>query len=273
NDIDANVVAIHQYLMKQAYNPNKFFKEIQQRIEKYGFSHSYLKDIVPQELKNQFKKTYYAKHNRQAFQKLKEHYNNSTEKDILDLYLLLIYGFNRMLRFNSKGLYNLPVGNVDFNKNVYNALHNYFYLVKNKNITFYNLDFKEFLLKINFQKDDFLYFDPPYLITFSEYNKLWNEEKELELLEILDNLNNKNIKFAISDVTNYKGKVNHLFLDWSKKYFTHNIKSNYISYHDNSIKTFKEVLVTNYKPKIVIQTNIFEMETDNFKVKELTDKL
>ncbi len=29
-----------------------------------------------------------------------------------------------MIRFNSKGLFNLPVGNVDFNENVYNALKN-----------------------------------------------------------------------------------------------------------------------------------------------------
>ena len=273
NDIDANVVAIHQFLMQQAQNPDIFFKEIQQRIEKYGFSHSYLKDIVPQELKNQYKKTYYAKFNKQAFQKLKEHYNNSTEKDIFDLYLLLIYGFNRMLRFNSKGLYNLPVGNVDFNKNVVNALYNYFHFVKNKNIVFYNLDFTEFLSEIDFQKDDFVYFDPPYLITFSEYNKLWNERKEYELLEILDELNNKNINFAISNVTHYKGKVNKLFLNWSKKYFIQNVKSNYISYHDNSIKTFNEVLVTNYQSKTITQTNMFETKTINFVAKEITGKL
>ena len=40
----------------------------------------------------------------------------------MHLYLLLIFGFNRMLRFNSKGEYNLPVGNVDFNKNTETAL-------------------------------------------------------------------------------------------------------------------------------------------------------
>ncbi len=267
NDIDENVVALHKYLIEQANNPEEFFKTLQQRIEKYGFSHSYLKDVVPQELKKKFKKTYYAKYNKNAFQKLKKHYNHSKEKDVLDLYLLLIYGFNRMLRFNSKGLYNLPVGNVDFNKNVYNALHTYFYLVKNKKITFCNLDFKDFLSQISFTNNDFVYLDPPYLITFSEYNKLWNEEKERELLEVLDNLNDKNIKFAVSNVTHYKGKTNYLFLEWSRKYFTQNIKSNYISYHDNSVKNFKEVLVTNYQPKVVTQANLFS------DAKELPDKL
>ena len=41
------------------------------------------------------------------------------------LYLLLIYGFNHMIRFNRAGQFNLPVGNVDFNFNVEQALKDY----------------------------------------------------------------------------------------------------------------------------------------------------
>jgi DNA adenine methylase len=37
-----------------------------------------------------------------------------------------------MIRFNSKGEFNLPVGNVDFNKNVQMALEGYFSFVKKK---------------------------------------------------------------------------------------------------------------------------------------------
>jgi 16S rRNA G966 N2-methylase RsmD len=93
---------------------------------------------------------------------------------------------------------------------------------------------------------DFIYLDPPYLITFSEYNKIWNEEKEHELLNFLDNLHQRNIKFAISNVTHYKGRVNNIFIDWMKKYNVKKIKSNYISYHDNSVKQIEEVLLINY---------------------------
>ncbi len=260
NDIDTNVINLHKFLREQAKNPKQFFQKIQSRIEEFGFSHSYQKDIVPQELKIQWKKTYYAKFNKLPFQKLKEHYNNSNQKDMLDLYLLLIFGFNRMLRFNSKGVYNLPVGNVDFNKNVQHALLNYFRIVKNRNVKFYNLDFTEFIKIIDFQQDDFVYFDPPYLITFSEYNKFWNEKNEQILIELLDKLHQKGVKFAISNVTHYKDKINSVFLNWSKKYYTQNIKSNYISYHDNSIKSFNEVLVCNYQPDFSEQTSIFDME-------------
>lgn len=265
NDIDTNVINIHQFLMEQSENPKAFFDNVFDIIQQYNLSHSYIKDIVPQELKDEWIKTYYAKFNKQGFDKLKTDYNLSNEKSVLHLYLLLIYGFNRMLRFNSKGEYNLPVGNVDFNKNTETALHDYFRLTKQKNIQFFNLDFLDFFREIEFQKDDFVYLDPPYLITFSEYNKLWNEETEKRLLDFLEWLDTQNVKFAVSNVSHYKGKINQQFLEWSRQHNSFDIKSNYISYHDNSNKEFKEVLITNYEPEIIIPTqetiNFTELET------------
>ncbi|MDF1674205.1 MAG: Dam family site-specific DNA-(adenine-N6)-methyltransferase [Vicingaceae bacterium] len=265
NDIDTNVINIHQFLIEQSENPKAFFDSVFDIIQEYNLSHSYIKDIVPQELKDEWIKTYYAKFNKQGFDKLKTDYNLSNEKCVLHLYLLLIYGFNRMLRFNSKGEYNLPVGNVDFNKNTETALNDYFRLTKQKNIQFYNLDFLNFFQQIEFQEDDFVYLDPPYLITFSEYNKLWNEETEKRLLDFLEWLDTQNVKFAVSNVSHYKGKINQQFLEWSKQHNSFDIKSNYISYHDNSNKEFKEVLITNYEPEIIIPTqetiNFTELET------------
>tara|TARA_R110002111_G_scaffold111390_2_gene171107 strand:+ start:556 stop:1527 length:972 start_codon:yes stop_codon:yes gene_type:complete len=247
NDIDSNVIEIHNFLERQAKNPDLFFKNVFEIIQEYKLSHSYIKDIVPQELRDKWKKTYYAKFNKEGFNKLKKDYNSGKANSTLHLYVLLIYGFNRMLRFNSKGEYNLPVGNVDFNKNTLTALNNYFDLIKKKNTTFHNLDFLDFFENINFQDDDFVYLDPPYLITFSEYNKLWNQETEERLLKFLEYLDEQNINFAISNVTHYKGKINEQFLKWSENHYSIDIKSNYISYHDNSNKEFKEVLITNYK--------------------------
>ncbi|KJS06042.1 MAG: DNA adenine methylase [Flavobacteriales bacterium BRH_c54] len=261
NDIDTNVINIHQYLIEQSENPQVFFDDVFEIIQEYNLSHSYIKDIVPQGLKDKWKKTYYAKFNKQGFNQLKSDYNSDNEKNVLHLYMLLIYGFNRMLRFNSKGEYNLPVGNVDFNKNTEIALNDYFHLTTQKNIRFHNLDFLDFFQQIEFQEDDFVYLDPPYLITFSEYNKLWNEETEERLLEFLEWLDTQNVKFAVSNVSHYKGKINQQFLEWSRQHNSFDIKSNYISYHDNSNKEFKEVLITNYKPEIVTPTQ----KTINFK--------
>lgn len=245
NDIDNSVYNLHIFLQKQS-SKDSFFKDVLECIKSYKLSRSFLEDIVPNELRLKYKKTYYAKHNSAGYAKLKNDFNSTTTKNYLLLYVLLIYGFNRMLRFNSKGYFNVPVGNVDFNKNVEKAIKNYFEFTSTKEIQLENLDFKLFIKKNGFQQDDFIYLDPPYLITFSEYNKIWNKEKEMELLTLLDSLNDRKIKFAISNVTSYKGRKNEIFIDWMGKYKHVKIKSNYISYHDNSNKKFEESLVFNY---------------------------
>lgn len=246
NDIDRHLVNIHKLLLSSAKDPETFFKNVEKIIHKYKLSHSYKKDVVPDALKKEFKKTYYAKFNKEGYEKLRIHVNKNKKNDPLILYILLIYGFNRMLRFNGGGKFNLPVGNVDFNKNVFNALNNYFETVNNRKIKFTSQDFRKFFEKKEFTDGDFVYLDPPYLITFSEYNKIWNENSETDLLELIDTLDKKDVKFALSNVTHYKGKKNEHLLKWMKKYKTHQIKSNYISYHNNGKKKIKEVLITNY---------------------------
>ena len=177
--------------------------------------------------------------------KMREDFNRN-KNNILLLYLLVIYGFNRMLRFNSYGNFNSPVGNVDFNKNVYEALELYFEYVLNKNIKIYSMDYEKFIKRVIPTSNDFIYLDPPYLIANSEYNKLWNEESEIRMIKVLDQLNEKNIKFAISNILYHRKKTNGTFNEWAKKYNIVKIKSNYISYHDNTKKDSVEVLVKNY---------------------------
>ncbi len=247
NDIDKYVFSLHNFLIGQAENPNHFFREIENIIMKYGLSRSYYEDIVPDELKSKWKKTYYAQFNKDNFNLLKQDFNKSDRTNMLHFYVLLIYGFNRMIRFNSLGEYNLPVGNVDFNKNVINALNNYFEIIHQKKINWFNFDYQLFVKSIDLSENDFIYFDPPYLITVSEYNKLWNQDKEIEFIKFLTNLNSNKIKFAVSNVIQYKDKQNIIFYEWAKDFNIIPIQSNYISYHDNSIKNFKEVLVTNYE--------------------------
>ena len=248
NDIDSNIIAIHKFLCKNSRNADKFLRRITETAIQYGLSRSVVEDVVPNDLKKQYVKTYYARYNRAGYEKLRADYNASEKRDVFTLYMLLIYGFNHMIRFNRNGDFNLPVGNVDFNPNVDKAIRDYFSLVQEKNITWSNKDFESFVSKLDLNQDDLVYLDPPYLITFSEYNKLWNEQTEERLLRLLDTLNEHGVKFALSNVINYKGRVNELLLNWTKdrKYNLHPIKSNYISYHDNTINSFNDVLITNF---------------------------
>lgn len=246
NDINSAVIKLHEMLNSFVGREQEFFEKVWEIVDSYGLSCSAREDRVPNELKVKFVKTYFAEFNRTSFLRLRDDYNNSHREDYLMLYVLLIYGFNRMIRFNNSGNYNLPVGNVDFNQNTIDALTRYFSLNALKKTHWYALDFEKFLNGLDLSEQDLVYLDPPYLITFSEYNKLWNDESEQRLLAILDKLSARNIRFAISNVSHYKGKVNSIFLQWAEQYNTHSIKSNYISYHDNTIKSFNEVLVTNY---------------------------
>lgn len=246
-DVDSYMIKLHNMLNGYALKPQKFFDKIIEIENSYGLSASYRQDIIPQELKIQYVKTYFAKFNKNGFERMRNDFNNDKENIEL-LYLLLIYGFNRMLRFNSNGDFNLPVGNVDLNQNVIKALKHYFEFCTSKEVLFYTLDFRNYFKMWNFKSNDFIYLDPPYLISNSEYNKLWSENDERDLLSILDELNSKNIKFAISNLIEDKGKRNDIFEKWAEKYNIYEVSSNYLNYHNNTPKGIhREVLVTNYK--------------------------
>ncbi len=247
NDIDPYVIELHRQIGHYAGNPEALFEELYEIIDFYGLSCSYRGICVPEEMKRKHVKTYYSKYNKEAYIKMRKDFNVE-KNNFLKLYLLLIYGFNHMIRFNGKGEFNLPVGNVDFNHNVYRALRGYLEFVGQHEIAFYNMDYIDFLETLTFTKDAYVFLDPPYLISASEYNKLWNEEKEEELCAYLDSLNDRGILFGITNLITHKGRINHRFLNWSRKYHAYVVKSNYISFNDNTIKAdSQEVFVTNYR--------------------------
>lgn len=246
NDVDEYVIKLHKAVSAYSAEPLLLFDRLFSLIDSYGLSCSYIGRTVPDELKKKYVKTYYAQYNKESYMKMRDDYN-SNQSDILLLYLLLIYGFNHMIRFNSVGKFNLPVGNVDFNKNVYSALFGYLDFMNSHNVEFHNNDYKDFLEQVTFDNKSFVYCDPPYLISASEYNKLWSENKERELYSVLDELNRKGVRFGITNLVRHKGEENRILLKWAEKYKTFSISSNYISFNDNTIKeNSTEVYITNY---------------------------
>ena len=249
NDINKKIIELHAYLQSMSGNIKEFINNCHSLIEYYGLSHSEMKlNTEIYNLKKNHSKTYLAKYNKKSYLKLRDDYNQRQD-NLNTLYLLLIYGFNHMIRFNAKGNFNLPVGNVDWNKNVTQAIYNYACWYNNSNfVSLSSMDFEKFIRKQCISKNDFVYLDPPYLITFSDYNKLWNIDEEKRLYFLLDELNKKEIKWGLSNMLTHKGKTNKILSNWSKKYYKYNIKSNYISRFDNTIKkNSKEIYVTNIK--------------------------
>ncbi len=195
-----------------------------------------------------------AKVNKSNFLKLRNYINHMTNKESaeynISLYTLIIFSFNNQIRFNSKGEFNIPVGKRDFNKKIRNNLIDFIERLQSIDITFVCEDFINYDYS-RLDKDDFVYADPPYLITCATYNEQnsWTETDEINLLNLLDDLNAKGIRFALSNVLESKGKSNDILKDWSKKYNIHYLNYSYNnSNYQIKDKTNKsiEVLITNY---------------------------
>jgi DNA adenine methylase Dam len=189
-----------------------------------------------------------SKTNKEGYLKLRELYNK--EKYPLDLYVLICYSFNNSIRFNSKMEFNIAFGEnrSEFNEALRNRLP--IFINKLKTIRFYNKSFMDLKLD-KLKQNDFLYADPPYLITIANYNENngWNDVLENELYSKLDEVNSKGIKFALSNVLTHKGKTNDILIEWSKKYNIHHLNVNYSNCnYQTKDKTTKsdEVLITNY---------------------------
>ncbi|MCM1222733.1 MAG: DNA adenine methylase, partial [Lachnospiraceae bacterium] len=146
------------------------------------------------------------------------------------------------------------VGKRDFNDKMRTKLSKFIDRLKSGDYIFADNDFRE-LITENWDDNTFVYADPPYLITCATYNEQngWNETLEQELLKYLDNLHDRKIRFALSNVLRSKGKENKLLIEWinknSDKYRV--IYLNY-SYSNSSYQTkdkissSEEVLIVNY---------------------------
>lgn len=192
-----------------------------------------------------------SKTNEEGFKNIRTDYNNGNKSWDM-FYAMLTNAFNYQIRFNKNGEYNMPFGRnrSSFNPSLEKNFISFIDELNNKNISFTNEDFSDF----DFSKlasDDLVYCDPPYLITCASYNEQdgWNETKERELLTLLDGLNDRGVKFALSNVLENKGKSNDILKEWSKNYNVHYLNNTYgnCNYHakDKSNSTV-EVLITNY---------------------------
>lgn len=190
-----------------------------------------------------------ANYNKKAFNELKDEYNKN-KKSIL-LFVLIIFSFNNQIRFNAKGDFNLPCGKRDFNAKMQEKLLCFVKALQQKNIRLENKDFRDFDLSI-LDKNSLVYIDPPYFLATASYNenKGWTLNDEKDLLEFMQILDAKNIKFALSNVLFHKGKE-HLIL---KKYLNENshFQTHFLnfSYKNCNYQTKRaessEVLIKNY---------------------------
>lgn len=251
NDIDINLL----YLYNTFRNMDKdvLIEMIEGIIEKYGLSRS---DVNGYEHYGCESSKGLGAYNKEPYLKLREDFNEHTNYDYYYyamLYVLIVYSFNNQIRFNSNGKFNLPVGKRDYNTKMQEKLSDFIDRLKEGNFAITSIDFEKFNLD-GYGEKDFIYADPPYLITCATYNEQdrWNEDRERALHSFLDKANNQGIKFALSNVLRSKGKENQILIDWidgNPKYRA--IPLDY-SYSNSNYQTkdrtsgSEEVLIVNY---------------------------
>lgn len=234
------------------YEDGYIIDTLEKIINKYELSNSLLNGY---EVYNCTSDKGLGSYNKNKYIQLRTDYNkikeDSTDKDFLFL-ILIIYGFNNQIRFNSSGEFNMPVGKRDFNNSLRKNLKSFINVLKTKNIEFINSDFRE--IAIETTDNTLVYCDPPYFLGTASYNENggWTEQDEMDLLNYLSFLDSRGIKFALSNVIEHKGAKHKLLEAWINEhnYKIHFIKcdynnSNYHKQEGNITKTV-EVLVTNY---------------------------
>lgn len=226
NDINNYVIGLFEYF--QHYTIEELINNIHGVINEYGLT----------------------KQNREGYNALREEFNRT--RSSLHLFLLVCYGFNHQFRFNNNGEFNNPFGinrssyNANTEKNLrqlHEAIQGFEYHIGN---------FRQFDLGF-MAPGDFLYADPPYLISCGSYNdgkrgfEGWSPNDDLALFEKLDNLNQRGISFALSNVTRHKGVANEPLIAWANNYNIHYLNADYSNsnYQATESETV-EVLITNY---------------------------
>ena len=193
-----------------------------------------------------------------AYRDLRARYNNARAMGLenLDgadmravLYALVVHGYNSNVRFGPNG-YNIPYGDRTFNESTRRNLEEFCARLRSLEAQIVTGDYEETVRECKPGPNDYVYMDPPYLITLAPYNTSWNDADECRLLQFADSLHADGIPFGISNVTRHAGRTNETLIAWSAKYNVVPIEKRYDSASYNlkdgrRDDTTEEILVTN----------------------------
>lgn len=192
-----------------------------------------------------------AKENKEAYYALRSDYNakHLTARNPLDLYLLICYGFEHQIRFNSKMEFNNPCGNSGFNQEMLEKLISFHYIANKNNIAFASGNYRDF--ETDIQPNDFVYCDPPYLNSCGAYNdgkrgfNGWDDMQEKELLDFLLRLHQRGVRFMLSNMADRNGNTNDSLNEWIKQNNFHVIRNQRLTKRNRQDRV--EILITNYR--------------------------
>lgn len=245
NDLNIYTLSLIKLFNDNSDNPHRLVERVEEVIKRFDLPtictnvRAILRDDTA---RDKFEKSYRA---------LRDYYNNSTEREPLLLYILSIYSFSHIIRFNKNGYFNMPIGNSGYIPDVRDKLLGNAYK-GNYEITC--KDFRDYT-NMNFRVNDFIYLDPPYLGTNAIYNENngfsggWSYNDDADLFAFCDKLNKSGIKFGLSNVFKNKDFENMPLQEWVIRngYSVHHFDNFTYSSCGKGSANSDEVFICNYE--------------------------
>lgn len=234
NDINSKLIAFYQGVKNDFENLNKELEEIGKiyKINRKKF----------EELKQKTPEQRVKDNNETLYYEMRDMFNDLVDKKYSDTLLYFFINktaYSGMIRYNSKGEFNVPYGRyANLNTSLVTVSHNR--LLSNTEI--YNLDYKE-IFKMA-EEDDFMFLDPPYDCIFSDYGNVeykedgFNEKSHKELADSFRNLKCKAL-MVIGRTPLTEELYNDLIIDEYGKSYAVNIRNRFKS-------SAKHILISNY---------------------------
>lgn len=245
NEINENIVNIYKLFLK--YTPEEIDRYIQTYIQTYKLN------VEGTDVRQ----------NNPNIKKIRDFYNNNylkfrkayneSDRNYLMLYTLTFYSFSNLIRFNGKNEFNMPYGNRCYCEKHYQQMKDWYELIKDKDIEIKQENAFDILQDTIFNKDDFIYLDPPYSNTTAIYNEKrafggWTIEDDKRLFIILEKLDKCGIKWGLSNVFRNKGIENKHLIEWCNKnnWNVHHLNFTYSSLGKGNANS-DEVYICNYQ--------------------------
>lgn len=234
NDINSKLVAFYKGVKYNFDNLKKELEEIGRIYKTNRKKFEELKQKSPeQRVKDDNETLYYQ---------IRDMFNDLTDKKYSDALLYFFINktaYSGMIRYNSKGEFNVPYGRyANLNTSLVKTAHSR--LLSNTEI--YNLDYKDIFEMAG--ADDFMFLDPPYDCVFSDYGNAeykedgFNEKNHKELADNFRDLKCKAL-MVIGRTPLTEELYDDLIIDEYGKSYAVNIRNRFKS-------SAKHILISNY---------------------------
>lgn len=222
NELNPNIA--HLFNMFFIYTPKEIDEAIKGYIKEYNLNTEGI-DVKPGNPLVKETREFYNNN----YIKFRKAYNES-DRPILMLFTLIHYSFSNLIRFNSKSDLNIPFGYRCYKECHRRQIEDWFNLLKEKRIATYEgngFDILENYNKIKetyhpYNKNNFIYIDPPYSNTTAIYNEPrafggWSIQDDLRLFKDLEDLDKMGVKWGLNNVFENRGIRNNHLIEWCNK--------------------------------------------------------